>query len=315
MSLGNISSCATILLMWFNRDDESLVDHYEIFRGGSKVADLPAGSTSYTDRVGCNFAAVYTITQVMKNGPSCSTESLGVPHSKNCDVCIGNNQLLNLVTSASYKTPVMPGSIATIFANQGKPFTSTTISATSLPLPVNLAGTQVLIDGIEAGLFYVSPNQINFLMPQTRTGTVDILVTGSGGERTQGVGLTGPNPGIFTADRSGAGVAAALVTTDGQSYQPIFDDSGRPVPVSVVDGGQPNFLILFGTGIRNQGEVEVKIADRSCPVVFSGPHPTMPGLDQINVRLPESIRGSGMTHISVFAGGFAANLTQISIGN
>jgi uncharacterized protein (TIGR03437 family) len=310
------SSCSTINLRWLNKDPISLIDHYEIYRGGTKIGDAVASAISYSDAVGCSFGAVYTIKQVMKSGASCQTVTTGnAPHTKPCDMCTGGGNLLNVVNSASFNSPVASDSVATIFANPGQSLTSSTEGASSVPLPNTLAGTQVLVNDTPASLFYVSPGQINFLMPQVNAGAVTVVVTGSNGERTEGSGLTGPNPAIITATANGGGVAAAQVTPDGQRYQRIYDANQVAVPVSVASGNQPNYLVLYGTGIRNQAGLDVKIGGQSCAVTYAGPHSNLPGVDQINVKLPESLRGAGRVAIVVTAGGFVANLSVINIGN
>lgn len=313
---GYPSSCSTLNLRWLNRDPVSLIDHYDILRGGTKVGEAPGNAISYSDPVGCSFGTIYTIQQVMKSGATCRTVTTGnPPHTKSCDLCTGGGNLLNLVSSASFNSPVALNSIATIFANPGQSLTSATEAANTLPLPENLAGTQVLVNGTAAKLFYVSPGQINFLMPQTNVGAVNVVITGSAGQRTEGSGLTGPNPAIFTANGNGSGVAAAQVTADGQQYQRIFDANRVAVPISVTDRGRPNYLILYGTGLRNLNGMEVKIGGKACQLAFAGPHPGLPGVDQLNVLLPESLRGLGNVAVVVTAGGFTANLAQINIGN
>src|SRR5262249_32186806 len=162
---------SNINLRWLNRDPISLIDHYEIYRGNVKVGEAPASAISFSEPVGCAFSAVYTIKQVMKSGASCQTVTTGnPPHTKPCDMCAGGNPgdgsgTLNVVSSASFIPPATPGAIVTLFANPGQPLTSTTATASGFPLPTNISGTRVLVNGSPTGLFYVSPNQINFLMP------------------------------------------------------------------------------------------------------------------------------------------------------
>jgi uncharacterized protein (TIGR03437 family) len=309
---GYPSACANINLRWLNQNPVSLIDHYEIFRGGAKVGETPANAISWSEAVGCGFAARYIIKQVMKSGASCSTETTGnAPHTKPCDLCTGGGAPLNLVSSASFTAPVASGSIVTIFANEGQSLTSATAAATGFPLPTNISGTQVMVNGEATSLFYVSPSQINFLMPQTNAGAVSVVMTGSSGQRTEGAALTGPNPGVFVSNR----IVAAQVTADGRTYQRTVDASGNAVPVSVGSAGRPNYLILYGTGIKDQGVLQVRVGGQLCNVVWSGPHPQFAGLDQVNVQLPESLRGVGLTGVTLTASGFVANLAQISIGN
>ncbi|HKQ79069.1 MAG TPA: hypothetical protein VJ810_35570, partial [Blastocatellia bacterium] len=193
------SSCSNIYLRWLNRDSISLIDHYEIYRGGLKIGQASGNAVSFSENVGCSFSSSYTIKQVMKSGASCQTNTAGMaPHTKPCDICSGGGGpgTLNVVSAASYTAPVAPGSIATIFASPSQTFTSTTGPAFGLPLPTNISGTQVLLNGTPTGLFYVSPNQINFLLPDNAIGTINITIVGSNGERTEGTILTSPNPAI-----------------------------------------------------------------------------------------------------------------------
>ena len=315
---GYPSSCSNIYLRWLNRDAISLIDHYEIYRGGLKVGQAPGNAVSFSENVGCSFGSSYTIKQVMKSGASCQTTTTGnPPHTKPCDICSGGGGpgTLNVVSAASYTAPAAPGSIATIFADPGQTLTSTTAPALGLPLPTNISGTRVLLNGTPTGLFYVSPNQINFLLPDNAIGTINITINGSNGELTEGAILTAPNPAIFTANSTGSGVAAALVTPDGQSYQRVADSSGNEIPISVGSSGKPNFLILFGTGLRTQGPVQARIAGRDCAVTFAGANPQLEGVDQVNVQLTESLRGAGSVQVTVIVGGFVANFTRINIGN
>ena len=133
---GYPSACANINLRWLNQNPISLIDHYEIFRGGVKVGEAPASAISWSEPVGCSFAARYIIKQVMRSGASCSTETTGnAPHTKPCDLCTGGQAVLNLVSSASFTAPVAPGSIASVFANEGQSLTAVTSTATGFPLP------------------------------------------------------------------------------------------------------------------------------------------------------------------------------------
>ena len=70
-----------------------------------------------------------------------------------------------LVNAASYDATVAPGSIAALF---GAGLSTQTTIATTLPLPKTLGGVTVKIGGIDAPLFFVSPNQINLQVPSGR---------------------------------------------------------------------------------------------------------------------------------------------------
>jgi hypothetical protein len=67
-----------------------------------------------------------------------------------------------LVNAASYDRTVAPGSLAALF---GSAMATQIASASTLPLPTTLGGVTVKMNGINAPLFFVSPNQINLQVP------------------------------------------------------------------------------------------------------------------------------------------------------
>ena len=62
----------------------------------------------------------------------------------------------------------------------------------------------------------------------------------------------------------------------------------------------PLISSLYGTGIRNRSsldKVTVKIQGTTVQALFAGPQGTYVGLDQVNVPVPLSLRGSGETDL------------------
>lgn len=89
-------------------------------------------------------------------------------------------KLLAATEGAAFQPILAPGGIATLF---GEGFTDAGVEATasSLPLPTELAGIRVLVNGVFAPLFYVSEKQINFQNPfESRGLSADILVQRNG---------------------------------------------------------------------------------------------------------------------------------------
>src|ERR1035438_6893233 len=70
--------------------------------------------------------------------------------------------IASVVDSAGYGTTLAEGLVATAF---GANLSTGTGAATQFPLPQVLAGTQVFVNGVAADLYYVSPTQINFIVP------------------------------------------------------------------------------------------------------------------------------------------------------
>jgi uncharacterized protein (TIGR03437 family) len=49
------------------------------------------------------------------------------------------------------------------------------------------------------------------------------------------------------------------------------------------------------------------------PVSYAGPQPEYPGLDQVNVLLPRSLRGRGEVNVALTVDGKAANTLRVNV--
>ena len=191
-------------------------------------------------------------------------------------------------------------------------------SATAVPLPITLGGVKVSVNGLDAQLLYVSNSQINLIVPAVLlTGPTPVTVTSADSSiRTSTVIVVPTAPGIFSFNGSGQGTAAAVTTTNGLTYLPVYNSDGSPRDVLPGTAQQPNFLVLFGTGIRNApaGSVTVTINGVPATVSFAGAQPTFAALDQINVIIPPQLTGAGLVKVRVTTGGIASNEVNIRIG-
>lgn len=200
------------------------------------------------------------------------------------------------LSAASYKPTLAPGEIAALF---GAGLATGTEVATQLPLPTTLANVRVMIDGVAAPLFFVSPGQINFQVPRTTAATTIapsvpsatalIEVFSNGQLIRAGAFQIAPNvPGVFTINASGTGAAAALDAF-----------TGTPAPFNARQAnGQPNIIAVFGTGLgvdatdvegNVAGSVEATIGGQGAPVSYAGRAPGFVGLNQLNITLPADI--------------------------
>ncbi len=215
------------------------------------------------------------------------------------------------VSAASYHRLNLASEM--IIAAFGAGLSTETASAVSLPLPTQLAGTQIMVKdrtGSEraASLFFVSPGQINYLLPSgLAPGMATITVTNNKGLAASETTLISPvAPGLFTANATGQGVAAGValrVKPDGsQIYEPLarFDPAQNqfiPAGFDLYGVHPPNindqvFLILFGTGLRGRSalsNVRAWVGNVEIPVLFAGEQGQLIGLDQINLLLPKSL--------------------------
>jgi len=205
--------------------------------------------------------------------------------------------------------------------------------ASVIPLPTTLAGASVIVKdnlGTErlAPLFFVSPNQINYLAPEgTQVGPASMMVISQG--QVAGTGtlqIAAVAPGLFTANASGRGVAAALalrVGADGsQTVQPVFQCGDTPAscvaqPIDFGAESDQVFLLLFGTGIRGRSSpsaVSVTVGGQAVEVLAAVAQGDFVGLDQVNVRLPRGLMGSGEVNVVLSADSRNANTVTVNTG-
>ena len=233
------------------------------------------------------------------------------------------------VSSASYREDNSPESIVSAFGNG---LASTTLIASTQPLPHSLDDVNVLVDGRQARLFFVSPNQINYQIPtETPSGLANVVISKSGEIVSQGtIQVSNVALSLFTADASGQGAPAGLllrVKANGeQVYESLvrFDASqNKLVPATIVRrSGEQLYLILFGSGLRNAPNsdgnsangvaesVEVTIGGINAQVIYAGVAPGYVGLEQINVRIPDAAQSNPNSAVTVKVRDVLNNLKQ-----
>ncbi|MCI0389264.1 MAG: S8 family serine peptidase [Acidobacteria bacterium] len=196
-------------------------------------------------------------------------------------------------------------------------------------LPTTLGGTTVNVkDSMGtnrlAQIFFVSPGQVNYVMPTgTANGTAIVTITSGNGSKAYGaVQIGNVGPGVFSANSNGVGVAAAQILRVKPGGQQIYENvyqfdpgQGIYVPAPISFGGDTLYLILYSTGVRYRSSLSAVIAtvgSTSPQTLYAGPQGTYIGQDQINLGpLSTSLAGSGLVNVNVTVDGFAANTVQI----
>jgi uncharacterized protein (TIGR03437 family) len=221
-------------------------------------------------------------------------------------------------SAASYRPgAISPDSIVAAFG----PNLVSNHQAAARPLPTSLGGVTVAVRDAGGGehaalLYYVSPGQVNFVMPGSVVyGMATVRVrTAEGNTFTDVVEVVPVAPGLFTADGSGRGRPAGVflrVRPDGtQAYEPAIH------PADLGSENDRVYLLLFGTGIRGRHSldaVKARVGGLEVPVLYAGPQPEYPGLDQLNLLLPPSLKGRGETTIEVSFDGHPANPVNIFV--
>ncbi|MGH9838923.1 MAG: putative Ig domain-containing protein [Blastocatellia bacterium] len=242
---------------------------------------------------------------------------------------ITGNAVAN-VSAADYGGPALAAeSIVVAFGEE----LATAVEAAETPrLPTTLAGATVKVkDSREverlAPLFFVSPRLINYQIPAgTAEGIATVTITGANGAVNAGlIQVVTTRPGLFSADSSGSGLAAAYAVRmkpDGtQFFEAIirFDPATNrfiPALIDLSSESDQVILALFGTGLRNRQsltDVKVTVGGVDCPVQYAGAQRGFAGLDQVNVLLPRSLAGRGDVNVVLTVDDRPSNAVAISI--
>ncbi len=233
------------------------------------------------------------------------------------------------VSAASFSGQTL--SAESIVAAFGTNLAIGVVVADTLPLPTSLAGTTVRVRdsvGTErlAPLFFVAPQQINYLIPiGTAVGAATIIVTSGDSALSIGtVTIANTAPGLFTANATGQGVPAAValrVKANGvQSYEPVarFDQAQNrfvSVPIELGPPGEQVFLLLFGTGLRYRSSltaVTCQLGGVASEVLFVGEVSGLAGLDQVNLSVPRALTGRGEVDLVLTVDGSTANTVRVA---
>lgn len=235
---------------------------------------------------------------------------------------------LSAVSAASFRATTAPNSIATLF---GQTLSASVATSAALTLPTKLNGTSLRVrdsNCVErlAPLFFVAPEQINFLVPEsTASGAATLIAYNDAGEVSLGtLAVNTVAPAVFTANANGQGVPAALalrLKADGtQSYEAVarYDETQKrfvAVPLEISQANEQVFLILFGTGWRgrsNLNNVSVTLGGLAVETSFAGPQGSLAGLDQLNLRLPRELSGRGEVELALRVDGQLANAVRLN---
>lgn len=204
-----------------------------------------------------------------------------------------------------------PNAIASLYGTN-LAWTTHAVTAADLvngALPTSLAGVTVYVDNLVTGLFFVSPGQINFLIPyEARGTTATIFVLRQG---VIGPVLTIPmapvSPGFFQWN----GNFAVAEHADGSLISPDAPAKAGEIVVLYAAGLgltipdlSPGSIVSTATPILAAAQLQVLIngaACASCRVYYAGVTPGFAGLYQINVRLPDDLPSNPAVQMAIGA--------------
>jgi uncharacterized protein (TIGR03437 family) len=194
----------------------------------------------------------------------------------------------------------------TALAPSSQATTSASESVKRPPLPIELNGVTVSINNAAAGLYFVSANQINFVVPPglvatTGTNTYPVVINNNGVTIRSTIQILPAQPDIFT-DTNGFGSNRASVLN---VTNPLSAGSPEPFTVTTTYVNSSGAVVteatklrIFLTGVRrvtDKAQITVRIGttDLTGTAIIQVAPTDIPGTDLIDVTLPASLAGAG----------------------
>lgn len=223
-------------------------------------------------------------------------------------VYIDPTGIVNTASSAPYTAGVSPGDFITFY--NGVNLANSTVFAPPGAFPTTLGGVTVLIDGLQAPIYYVSSTQVSVLVPYAASTfpIASIQINNNGVlSNTATVYVNVTTPGVFTSDPVGGdGIAAMLDFPASGGYFVVGANNpanpGDPVALYLTGLGAP-FPALGTDGALGPGSgdildqtinVDVSGVSVGTPA-YAGLAPALAGLYQLNFTIPALCTASGQT--------------------
>jgi uncharacterized protein (TIGR03437 family) len=250
---------------------------------------------------------VVTATAMAPGFPTARTQIAGAVSPSVAPTLNVNGTLNAFAIAAEPGVAVAPGSIVAIY---GSGLAGQAMQNKAIPVPTSLGGTSVIIGGIAAPLYYVSPGQINAQVPfELMAGqTYQLIVSANLALTTPQTIQLGPvTPGIAAYP---SGYALAQHNADGSlltdaspakpgEYVIIYLLGMGPTTVPVASGAvSPSSPLAYTSDaptVTLNGETVSNIP-------FSGLTPTVVGLYQIDFQVPADAPNGDLTLVVSQAG-------------
>lgn len=266
-------------------DDTFLSQHYIFGAGGAIRIGYGQSYSGYPPTLGINVA-------------------IQAPSFSGSGVYLNPTGVVNDGSFAPFTAHLAPGELIALF---GTGLASGTASATTLPLPNQLGGVQVFINGYNAPLVYVSPTQINAVVPYEVSNVASIHVLSNGqSSNTVTELMNATSAGVFTySPADGTGFAAALhqdytvvspsnPAQPGETIQVYVTGLGAVTPSPSSDGAPGSSISPYNTTTNT---IMADINGTAASIGFSGLAPGFAGVYQLNIAIPTGLTAPCTTSV------------------
>lgn len=259
--------------------------------GGAKDLNMSNSEIAYTDLINAGTARFS-----VNAGSQSFTEDVNVAAGGYRPVILKPGPAIDGVVPAAATMPALVVAPRMIVAIYGR------------NLATNAADTTVTMNGVALNLLYVSPEQINAVLPEQVPGFGKLTVANGAGSQTVNLVAEAAFPTIFLLQNGAAAAVNALAGTIVSPVNPLH--AGDYVEL---------FVTGLGATVRQNGfdfavvPPTVTIGGVDCPVTYAGAAPTFSGLDQINCRVPGGLGGQASAPVTVRSGSRVSNVAGLAV--
>jgi uncharacterized protein (TIGR03437 family) len=223
--------------------------------------------------------------------------------------------VVNAASSSPFTAQISPGEVISLYGT-GFPAANQTLTA-GLPFPTNLGGVQVMINGVAAPVYAISPGQVNAVVPYSTASdgslaSIQVISNGTPSNTVQTyTGLT--SPGVFTVPSGGLGNGAILHADFSLVSASSPAKMGETVQLFLTGLGAVSPAVTAGTAAPSTPPlatvltpVDIFIDDSNgnssqAAVTYQGLAPGLGGLYQVNFKVPTglTLNATGVTQFVV----------------
>lgn len=196
-------------------------------------------------------------------------------------------RILNAASNAD--GPVAPGMLATLRGEGFGPAEAASAPSGPNGWPKLLGDVDVYVDGEAAPLLYVSARQINLQIPASVNGKTQVTIE------------------VYHQKASRARTTARVAAAAPGVFPQLVQEDGT-INAATNPAARGSVVLLFATGLGTAplSTLDIKVGTLPAQVLWAGPAPGLPGITQINLRLPSGFFSPGGMPVTLKAGGATA---------
>jgi uncharacterized protein (TIGR03437 family) len=269
----------------------------------SKTLNMPNAELAYTDLI--NAGTV----NLTVNAPSTTfTYAATLPPGGYLPIIAKQGPAISGVAPAAlpiFPLVVTPRMIISIY---GANLAAAIAQSTTQPLRVTLSDATVTLNGLPIGLLYVSPAQINAVLPDGISGLNKLQIQNTSGTQTINLFAEPASPSVFVIAN---GYAAAINTANNQPVS-----TSNPLRAGAY---MELFLTGLGSTAKQNGldisaaQPTVTVGGLNCPVTYAGAAPGFTGLDQLNCIIPAGLGSQASAQVIVTTGARSSPVTTVPV--